>query len=95
MHGQVEELTPPLRLRAYRRLRRFPQQKAQEHIAFFGDMPESTAVAARILGGDQANGGIYKRKAASARTRWSVVYPRLVRCSDVTPPLTRIRVEIR
>ena len=38
-HGQVEEPIAPLGLSAYRHLRRFHQQKAQQHVALLAECP--------------------------------------------------------
>ena len=38
-HRQVEVLAAPFRVAAYRDLRRFYQQKAQQRVALFGNVP--------------------------------------------------------
>ena len=45
-HGQVEELAAPLRLAAHRNLRRFHQQKPQQHVALLADVSQSATIAA-------------------------------------------------
>src|SRR5581483_2458204 len=54
-HGQVEELTPPLRLRAHRNLCRFHQQKTEQCVALFADVTESPAIAAGLRGRNQTH----------------------------------------
>ena len=48
-HGQVKELTAPFGLTAHRDLRRFHQQKAQQHVALFADVSESTTISAGLF----------------------------------------------
>src|SRR5207302_5861531 len=48
-HGEVEELTAPLRVAAHRDLRRFHQQKTQQHVALLADVSQTTAVAAGVF----------------------------------------------
>src|ERR1700757_2265867 len=52
-HGQVEEPAAPLRLTAYRNLRRFHQQETQQHVALLADMSQSTTISAGLLGRNQ------------------------------------------
>src|SRR5579859_7277820 len=53
-HGQMEELAAPLRLAAHRDLRRFHQQKPQQHVALLADVSQSTSVSAGLLLGKPA-----------------------------------------
>jgi hypothetical protein len=48
-HGKVEELIAPLGLTAHRDLRRFHQQKAQQHVALFADVSQSTTISAGLF----------------------------------------------
>src|SRR3954447_18401144 len=48
-HGQVKELAAPLRLTAHRDLRRFHQQKPQQHVALLADVPESMTISTGLL----------------------------------------------
>ena len=48
-HGQVEELTAPLRLAAYRDLRCFHQQKTKQRVALFADVSKSAAIATGLF----------------------------------------------
>ncbi len=51
-HGEVEELAAPLRLTAYRDLRRFHQQKAKQRVALFADVSESAPIPTRLFRGN-------------------------------------------
>jgi hypothetical protein len=44
-HRQVEKLTTPLRIAANRRLRGLHQQEAQQRIALFADVSQSSPVS--------------------------------------------------
>ena len=46
---QVEILTPPSRVAAHRDLRRFHQQEAQQGVALFRDMSQSSSIPAGLL----------------------------------------------
>src|ERR1700694_817416 len=48
-HRQVEILTAPFRDAAYRDLGRFHQQEAQQRVALFADMSQSSPIPARLL----------------------------------------------
>src|SRR5580698_5156930 len=52
-HGEVEELAAPLRLTPHRDLRRFHQQKAQQHVALLADVSQSTTISAGLFGWNQ------------------------------------------
>ena len=54
-HREVEELTAPLRLAAYRDLRRFHQQKAKQGVALFADVSQSAAIATGLLRRNQSH----------------------------------------
>ena len=53
-HGQMEELTAPLRLTSYRDLGRFHQQKAKQYVALLADVPKSSPVAAGLFRRNQS-----------------------------------------
>src|ERR1700751_4951 len=53
-HGEMEEFIPPLRLAAHRDLRRFHQQKPQQHVALLADVAQSPPLAARLFLGNQS-----------------------------------------
>ncbi len=53
-HGKVKELAAPLGLAAHRDLRRFHQQKAQQHVALFADVSQSTTISAGLFRRHQA-----------------------------------------
>ena len=48
-HGEVEELTAPVRLAAYGDLGRFDQQIAKQRVALFTDVSESAPIPARLF----------------------------------------------
>src|ERR1700722_5626288 len=48
-HGRVERSTAPLRVAAYRDLRRFYQQKTKQRVALFADVPQSAAIATGLF----------------------------------------------
>ena len=48
-HGQVEKLTAPLLLAAYRDLRRFHQQEAKQRVALLADVSEAPPVTAGLF----------------------------------------------
>ena len=48
-HGEVEELAAPLRLTAHRDLRRFHQQKAQQHVALLADVSQPPPISAGLF----------------------------------------------
>src|ERR1700690_3349664 len=48
-HGQVEVLAAPFRVAAYRDLRRFHQQEAQQRVALFRDVTQSSPLSAGVL----------------------------------------------
>jgi hypothetical protein len=50
-HGEVKEPIAPLRLATNRDLRRFHQQKAQQHTALLADVTQSASIAASISQG--------------------------------------------
>jgi hypothetical protein len=45
----MEELAAPLRLAPYCDLRRFHQQKAQQHVALLADVSQTTAITAGVF----------------------------------------------
>ena len=52
-HGKVEKPVAPLRVTAYRDLRRFHQQKAQQCVALLADMSQPSSVTAGRFGWNQ------------------------------------------
>src|ERR1051326_3125061 len=48
-HGEVEELVAPLLLTAHRDLRRFHQQKPEQHVALLADVPQPAPISAGLL----------------------------------------------
>ena len=52
-HGEVEELAAPLLLTAYRHLRRFHQQEAQQHVALLADVSQSSPISTGLFGWNQ------------------------------------------
>jgi hypothetical protein len=48
-HGQMEKLAAPLPLTAHRDLRRFHQQKTQQHVTLLADVSQSLPISARLL----------------------------------------------
>ena len=53
-HREVEELVAPLGLAAHRDLRRFHQQKAQQYVALFADVSQSTTISAGLFRRNQS-----------------------------------------
>jgi hypothetical protein len=51
--GEVKELIAPLLLTAHRDLRRFHQQKPEQHVALLADVSQRAPPAARLLIGNQ------------------------------------------
>ena len=54
-HGQVEERTAPVGLAPYCDLRRFHQQKAQQHVALLADVSQSTTIATGLFRWNQSH----------------------------------------
>ena len=54
-HREVEESTAPLRLAAYRDLRRFHQQKSEQRVALLADVPQSAPIATGLLRRNQSD----------------------------------------
>jgi hypothetical protein len=48
-HAQMKKPVAPLRLTAHRDLRRFHQQKPEEHVALFADVSQPAPISARLL----------------------------------------------
>jgi hypothetical protein len=67
-HGQVEKLTAPLRLAAYRDLRRFHQQKAKQRVALFTDVSEASPITAGLFRRNQTH--LARDLLAAAKTFW-------------------------
>ena len=44
-HGEVKELAAPLRIAAHRDLRRFHEQEAQQSVALFADVAQSSPIS--------------------------------------------------
>ena len=54
-HGKVEERIAPLGLAPYRDLRRFHQQKAQQHVALLADVSQATPIATGLFRRNQTH----------------------------------------
>src|ERR1700740_3152130 len=67
-HGQMKKLAAPLRLTAYRDLRRCHQQKAQQHIALLADVSEPTSISAGLFRWNQPD--VAGQLFATVETLW-------------------------
>ena len=54
-HGEVEKLATPLLLTPHRDLRRFHQQKAQQHVALLADVSQSAPISAGLFRRNQTD----------------------------------------
>src|SRR5207248_4211643 len=53
--GEVEECAAPLGMAAHRNLRRFHQQKPEQHVALLADVSQSASIAAGVFLGHQSD----------------------------------------
>jgi len=69
-HRQMKELAAPLRLAAHRHLRRFHQQKPEQHVPLLADVSQSAPIAAGFFRRNQAYvaGNLFATRKTSRRS---------------------------